>query len=180
MVKLEQIQRVLGRHLTKWIALAAVLMLAAPAAALDPLPAPKGPVILLVSGNIEITNSPRGAEFDREMLYGLGVVEIKTTTAWTDGIQVFEGVLLRKLFERLGATGTTVTATALNDYIVTFPFEDAATYDVIAAARMNGVEMKVRDRGPLWVVYPREDHPELQAPEYNDRWAWQLRELHVQ
>jgi hypothetical protein len=39
--------------------------------------------------------------------------------------------------------------------------------------------MSVRERGPLWVVYPREHFPELQAPEYNDRWAWQLRSLEI-
>ena len=72
---------------------AALLVLGWSAAfALDPLPPPQGPVILIVSGDIEITNSDQGAQFDRDMLYALGKTVVETTTSWTDGDQVFEGV----------------------------------------------------------------------------------------
>ncbi len=151
-----------------------------PASAVDPLPAPTGPIILTVSGNIEVSNSEQGAQFDREMLYALGLSEVRTTTAWTDGLQAFEGVLLRDVLQRVGASGSIVTATAINDYVAPIPIEEAARYDVLLAATMNGVQMEVRDRGPLWIVYPREDHRELQEPQFNDRWVWQLREINVQ
>lgn len=166
-----------------WLSLVAALLFALTAAAspaAEPLPQPTGPVILVVSGAVEVTNSERGAEFDRDMLYALGLTEISTTTAWTDGVQHFEGVLLRSVLERVGASGTTITGLALNDYRALIPFEDAALYDVLLASVMNGTEMQVRDRGPLWIVYPRDGHPELQEPQYNDRWVWQLRELQVQ
>jgi hypothetical protein len=32
----------------------------------------------------------------------------------------------------------------------------------------------------LWIVYPRDEFPELQQPEFNDRWAWQLRALEIE
>ncbi len=166
-----------------WRPVAAALLLALTAArvvAAEPLPEPTGPVILRVTGSIEVTNSERGAEFDRDMLETLGTAEISTTTAWTDGPQHFEGVLLRSVLERVGAAGTTITGIALNDYRAPIPFEDAARYDVLLAGVMNGTELQVRDRGPLWVVYPRDTHAELQDPQYNDRWVWQLRELQVQ
>lgn len=163
-----------------WLALAVLVLAISPAVALDPLPAPTGPVILTVTGRVEITNSERGAEFDREMLYALGLTEFATTTAWTDGPQLFEGVLLRAVLERVGASGTTITGIALNDYAASFPFDEARRYDVLLAAIMNGEEMQLRDRGPLWIVYPRDDHPALQEPQYNDRWVWQLREINVQ
>lgn len=169
----------LGGLLRLWRALALLALATLPAAAVDPLPEPTGPVILTVSGTVEVTNSDQGAEFDREMLYALGLTEIRTTTAWTDGIQVFEGVLLRTVLERVGASGTTITGIAINDYVAPLPFEDVERYDVLLAAVMNGVEMTVRDRGPLWIIYPREDHPELQDPQYNDRFVWQLREINV-
>ncbi|MFD2648010.1 molybdopterin-dependent oxidoreductase [Devosia albogilva] len=165
----------------RWLAAALLFALtaAAPPAA-EPLPQPTGPVILVVSGAVAVTNSGRGAEFDRDMLYALGLTEVSTTTAWTDGVQHFQGVLLRDVLERVGAVGTTITGLALNDYRAPIPFEDAALYDVLLATVMNGAEMQVRDRGPLWIVYPRDAHPELQEPQYNDRWVWQLRELQVQ
>jgi hypothetical protein len=34
--------------------------------------------------------------------------------------------------------------------------------------------MSVRENGPLWIIYPMSDHPELQAPIYNSRLVWQL------
>ncbi len=162
--------------------LSAFLLLLAGSLALaaDPLPEPQGPVILVVTGNISVKNSDKGAEFDRDMLYALGPTEIRTTTTWTDGVQVFEGVLARKVFERVGAQGTTVMATALNDYTAPIPMEDFQNYDVLLAMKMNGEEMKVSDKGPIWIVYPRDDQPVLQDTLYNERWVWQLKGLGVE
>ena len=59
---------------------------------------PTGPVILTVTGNINITNTERKtAEFDREMLMNLGVVEQKTMTPWSEGVDSYKGPLLRSL-----------------------------------------------------------------------------------
>lgn len=146
----------------------------------EPLPAPQGPVIMLVSGNIGVTNTAEGAAFDRQMLQELGLTEIKTTTPWTDGAQVFTGVLARTLFERVAAQGTTVMASALNDYTVEIPMGDFQDYDVLLATEMNGEEMPVSTKGPIWIVYPRDDQPALQDRRLHDRWVWQLKALHVQ
>lgn len=161
-------------------ALGAFVLATALAHALEPLPAPKGPPILLVSGNIEVTNSERGAEFDREMLAALGVTTIETITSWTDGTQVFEGVLARTVLDRLGASGDTVIASALNDFVSAVPMSEIRKYNVLLATTMNGKQMEISDKGPIWIVYPRNDHPELDDAKYNDRWVWQLRELRVE
>lgn len=150
------------------------------ARAAEPLPAPLGPVILLVSGNIGVTNTPEGAAFDRQMLIDLGQTEVRTSTPWTDGVQVFEGVLARTVVERVEAEGATVKAAALNDYTVEVPLEDFLNYDVLLAMNMNGEEMRVSDKGPIWIVYPRDDVPELHNRLLHDRWVWQLKSLQVQ
>ncbi|HEY8576170.1 MAG TPA: molybdopterin-dependent oxidoreductase [Devosia sp.] len=163
-------------------AVAAFALAASPAAAqtLEPLPAPTGDVILVVRGNVEVTNSEEGAAFDRDMLTALGETEIRTSTPWTDGVQVFTGVLARTVFERVGAEGTTVAAAALNDYTVEVPMEDFQNYDVLLATAMNGEELRVSDKGPLWIVYPRDDQRALQDRRLHDRWVWQLKSLSVQ
>lgn len=159
----------------------ALMLLAAQAGlAQEALPLPKGPVILTISGNIAVTNVDGAAQFDRDMLVALGMTGIETTTAWTDGVQSFEGVLARAVLERVGARGRTVIATALNDFVAPIPMDELEKYDVILAMVMNGQQMKVSDKGPLWVVYPRNDHAELQDPKLNDRWVWQLRSLTVE
>lgn len=147
----------------------------------EPLAAPQGPVILTVSGTIGVSNTEDGtAAFDREMLYALGLTEISTTTPWTDGVQTFSGVLARDVFARVKAEGATVMASALNDYTVEVPMDDFQAYDVLLATEMNGEEMRVSDKGPIWIVYPRDNEPALQDRRLHDRWVWQLKALHVQ
>lgn len=147
--------------------------------AADPLPAPQGQVILTVSGNVAVTNTPEGAAFDRAMLEEIGLTELSTSTPWTDGVQQFNGILGRTLLERVGAQGSVVMASALNDYTVELPMDDFTTYDVLLALDMNGATMQVSDKGPVWIVYPRDQVPALQDRKMHDRWVWQLKSLQV-
>ena len=162
---------------------AAVILVAAaltfPVKAQD-LPVPEGPVILTVSGDIAQTNQDNLATFDRTMLEALEPVSLTTTTAWTEGPVTFEGPLVRDVLSLVGAEGTVVTATALNDYAIDIPFTDFQDYEVLLALEMNGEGMSVRDKGPIWIVYPRDEYAELQTVEYNARWIWQLRSLNVE
>ena len=144
------------------------------------LASPEGPVILVVSGDVAESNQGDLAAFDREMLEALETVSLTTTTAWTEGPVTFDGPLARDVLALVGADGEVVTATALNDYAVDIPFTDFQDYDVVLALKMNGEAMSVRDKGPIWIVYPRDDHAELQTVEYNARWIWQLRSLNVE
>lgn len=93
---------------------------------------------------------------------------------------VFKGVLARTALERVGAKGSVVMASVLNDYTVEIPIEDFLNYDVLLATEMNGEEMLVRDKGPIWIVYPRDQEPALQDRKLHDRWVWQLKSLQVQ
>jgi hypothetical protein len=45
---------------------------------------------------------------------------------------------------------------------------------------MNGAPMSVRDKGPLWIVYPMDDHDGLKTPETEAKMIWQLRDIAVQ
>ncbi len=40
--------------------------------------------------------------------------------------------------------------------------------------------MPVREKGPVWVIYPMDDNPELRNDLYNDRLVWQLKEISVE
>jgi hypothetical protein len=146
----------------------------------EPLARPSGPVILTITGTIDRTNAPGRAEFDRAMLQALGESKLATSTEWTDGKPVFTGVLASKVLEAVGAHGKTVLATALNDFQATIPLDDLTRYPVLLAMSMNGTELTARDKGPIWVVYPRDDVPELRNPQINERWVWQLRSLDIQ
>jgi hypothetical protein len=147
--------------------------------AAEPLPKPAGRVLLTVTGAIDRTNGPGRAQFDLAMLQALGLAKVTTTTNWTDGRQVFEGVPARKLMEAVGARGTTVSAVAIDDYKVEIPLSDLMDYPVLLALSMNGVALTPRDKGPIWIVYPRDDIPALNDPKMDLRWVWQLKALDV-
>ena len=151
----------------------------APALAETPLAKPSGLVILTISGAIEHTNAGGRAEFDRKMLERLGTTAFATSTAWTDGTPEFEGVLARDILRAVGARGTKVLAVALNDYSFEIPISDFEDYSVLFALRMNGVELTARDKGPIWIVYPRDRHRELQNQMTKSKWVWQLAKIDV-
>lgn len=157
-------------------ALAALLLFAGVAQA-EALAKPEGPVILTVSGKIKVTNAGGKAEFDLAMLEAIGGATTDTTTAWTEGKGHFEGVLVSKLMERVGASGDTAVTVAINDYKVEIPVSDFGRYPVILAYRLNGEQLKIRDKGPLWIVYPQDDHPELKTKETQAKWVWQVKEI---
>lgn len=158
---------------------AAVLLCLDPGSArAEPLPKPTGRVLLEISGDIQNTNGDTGASFDLAMLEAVGLAKTETTTAWTEGKSTFEGVLLAKLMERVGAKGSTAVAIALNDYKVDIPVEDFTKYPVILAYRMDGERLKIRDKGPLWIVYPQDDFPELKTKQTQAKWVWQVKEIH--
>ena len=141
------------------------------------LPVPVGKIILTIKGEIEHTNRNGQAEFDRKLLENLDQSTLQTSTPWTDGPQQFEGTSGKKLLEAVGAQGQWVEAIALNDYKITIPINDFYSYPLLFATRMNGKQLRVRDKGPVWIVYPQDDYPELKRAEIHKNWAWQLKEL---
>jgi hypothetical protein len=85
---------------------------------------------------------------------------------------------LRTVLDRVGAKGTKIKASALNAYEAEIPFSDLQ-YEPILAMRIDGQPLKMRDKGPLWIVYPRDAHRVLQDVIYDSRWVWQLKRLHI-
>jgi hypothetical protein len=140
---------------------------------------PVGPVILTITGNIEGFGSGPVVRLDRAMLEALGTTKLKTSTAWTAGEAEFEGVLARDLLQAVGAEGTEVVATALNDYVATIPLRELYDYPVLLALKMNGEYMELRDKGPIWIVYPRDQFDELRSSMFDRKWVWQLSELEI-
>ena len=75
--------------------------------------------------------------------------------------------------------GRTLRATALNDYRIEIPADDALRHDVIVARRLDDRPLPVREKGPLFVIYPFDDKPELANPTFFGRCIWQLRSIEI-
>lgn len=164
----------------KLLRLLAVLwccLAAGSAAALDK---PGGDVVLTISGKVASPNAGQKAVFDMAMLEKLPQHSFTTQTPWHTGPTRFTGPLLRDVLAAAGANGNKLVAVALNDYKTDIPFSDAGRYDVILARLLNDKPMPVREKGPLFIVYPFDSKAELKAETFYNRSAWQLHQLQVQ
>lgn len=129
---------------------------------------------LKLSGKDSVTGESVVLTFTLEQLRELPRAKVSTTTIWTEGTQHFEGVLLVKLWEAAGLSlPKEFRAKALNDYAALIPATDLETDTVLIADRLNGRDMRVRDKGPLWIIYPAD----ASAVDYVDKMVWQLIEL---
>jgi len=144
------------------------------------LPKPKGEVALTVTGEILHTNAPGRAEIDWQMLKSLGVKTLKTSTPWTDGTPEFKGVLARDLLDLLAVKGQTARAVALNNYAYDIPISDLRKYPVLLAYEMNGKALQVRDKGPIWLIYPMDQFAELRDRVTQRKMVWQLVEFRIE
>ncbi|MDQ7248529.1 molybdopterin-dependent oxidoreductase [Dongia sedimenti] len=102
---------------------------------------------------------------------------IVTATPFLPGTATFEGVLLRELLKAAKLTAPSLVMTALNDYRVEVPASDAENYDVIVAYKVDGKYMRVRDKGPFWLIYPLDQHPELRNEQTATKMIWQIKAI---
>ncbi|MFD1008043.1 hypothetical protein [Oceanisphaera ostreae] len=152
-----------------------------------PLPTAQGRVVLTVTGNITVTNSneplrDNGAnevEFDLALLESLPQHEFITKTPWTDGEHHFRGVLLQDLLQRVGAQSTRVKAVALNAYFHHFDSGSPELSSLLVATHFDGKPMKIRDKGPVWLMLPLSEYKELDTKLYYELLLWQLKSLDV-
>ncbi|WP_165729651.1 molybdopterin-dependent oxidoreductase [Enterobacter hormaechei] len=144
------------------------------------LPKPVGKPILTITGNIENTNENGKAVFDSASLEKLGMVSFQTTSPWYNGRTKFEGIPMRKLMEYVGAKGSVLNVVALNDYTTVIPLSDFQKYNAILALKVNGEYMRIRDKGPSFIVYPYDSLPELNNQIYYSRSAWQVSKMKIE
>ena len=150
-----------------------------PAAMADQLPKPTGKVLLTISGGISVTNSDDGAKFDYDMLSNLGLVDKNISTYWTSPDSIFTGVLARNIMALVGANGSWVRAVAANDYSVNLPLTDLTRFDTLLGLYHNSERMSMRDKGPVWLLYPNDSRPDKSESTINERMIWQLKSLQI-
>lgn len=140
---------------------------------------PKNAVILTVEGQINISNNGLEAHFDLAMLEALPKAVVKTANPWEAGVTTYEGVALAVLLSAVQANGTVIKITALNDYDAEIDVADVKSTGAILAYRRDGVRMLVREKGPLFVVFPFTEHPLLQTEQRYAQSVWQVARITV-
>lgn len=145
----------------------------------EALPEPDGPVLLTISGNIGRMNNAKTAQFDKRMLASLPVTTFVSNTPWRDEPARFDGIRLSELLAVVEAGSSDFLAVAQDDYEVEFTDVDIERYPIIVAYRENGHALSLRTLGPLRIVFPFDDFPELLNQSNMTLSVWQLTEMHV-
>lgn len=143
------------------------------------LEAPKGKVILSITGNVKFKNADDRADFDMAMLAALPQQSFTTSTPWYKEKKKFTGPLLRDVLDAAGARGNTIKASALNNFKVEIAVADTRKFPMLLALLMDDQPMRVRDKGPLFIIYPFDADPALRSTHYYNRSVWQLRSIEM-
>jgi hypothetical protein len=136
------------------------------------------PVAGFAQDILSVTNGDQTVTYTREALLALPQEIVVTSNDYVDDLTTFQGPSLKSVLEA-SAIGddATLKMVAINDFASSVPADDAFEYQVILAVLLDGEEMSVRDKGPIWVIYPMTDNPELQDDIYNGRLVWQLKSI---
>ena len=118
--------------------------------------------------------------FDLQAIQAFESTSFTTTTIWTTGTQTFTGVSLVDFLADYNLDFTSLKATAINSYAIEIPVTDIVANGAIIAYLKNGRTMSVREKGPLWIVYPYDSIPDYQSEVIYSRSIWQLDRLEVQ
>lgn len=151
---------------------AVVTVLGALTASLSEAEASGDAILVLRNATLPDEKAVTFAESD---LLAMPQVTVRTGNDFVDGVVEFRGPLARDVIRRIERGQATIAhMVAANDYAVDIPISDFERYDVILALFANGRRLSLRDKGPIWVIYPMDDNPELDDPLYNTRLIWQL------
>ncbi|MFT5708337.1 MAG: hypothetical protein ACI9ES_002639 [Oceanospirillaceae bacterium] len=135
---------------------------------------PAGEVVLKISGGLSQKNQSDELWLDLATIAKLPQTTIKTSTFWTKGESEFRGPLIRDLLAAIGSKAAIISATAINEYSVEIPVVDIYKYDVILAIEKDGKPLSIRDKGPIWIMYPWSSNKRLQTDKFYARSIWQL------
>lgn len=117
--------------------------------------------------------------FSAEDIRTLPTTSFETSTIWTEEPVTFTGVELDILLDAAGVESGVLRAAAINDYSVEIPVTDAVAGGPIVAYALDGEPMSVREKGPLWIVYPYDSSVEYQTEVIYSRSIWQLNRIAV-
>jgi len=132
------------------------------------------PVILTVSVPHDQDGRARVIPLSEQDLRALPAISYETTTIWTSGTQQFTGVPVLALLEHFDIEAEELEMKAVNDYAITLSVEDLTGDTPIIAYERNGKPMKLRDNGPLWVIYNYDANADYRTETIYSHSIWQL------
>lgn len=131
--------------------------------------------LLTVDGNIE--NGPQ--YFPDERLSRLPQISFDTSTLWSEGVRGFSGPALETVLSSVGAKDGEVFLTAVNDYSISIPRSVIEETVPIVANRLDGNPFGVRQKGPLWIIFPYDHDAKYRTESIYSYSIWQLTQISI-
>ncbi|HEV3398065.1 MAG TPA: molybdopterin-dependent oxidoreductase [Actinomycetes bacterium] len=143
----------------------------------EKIAAPKGDVVLTVTGDIGAANKGSRLELDLASLEQMRRVRLEAAEPFLKRRVMFEGVLLSDLLAMAGVpdSASKISVTALDDYKVEFKLADVRSSQMLLATRADGKHMPVDRSGPIRIVFP--DGSSLGRNP--DLWIWSVSSMKV-
>lgn len=142
------------------------------------LPQPQGEILLTLTGKLRLTNQGKHAVLDADLINQLEQHHITTQNPWFSGLNTFTGPKLTTLIQAVGAEqATSLRIHSINGFSAEIPVQDLTNYQLILAFKVNNQRLKVRELGPLFIVYPFDTYPNLQTEMYYNRSVWQINRI---
>ena len=116
-------------------------------------------------------------QLDLAQIEALPQQEIATSTPWTTGVKTFRGPALADLAALADAPAREANVLAHNDYAAIVPREDWTEHGAMLAARLDGSTMRIRDKGPYWIMFPIDASDRYDSQVYRSRMVWQVRSI---
>lgn len=163
----------------KWTLALLTLFAISHSASAESIPQPIGPVILTITGKIQNTQNGNTIRLDLNQLKALRSDTFNLQTRWSDTVHSYHGPLLTAVLKYVGAQGSHLQLTALNDYTTEINQNYIDKYEPILAWEEDGRQLSVREKGPLWLLLPNDKFPELNAEVHSGRMIWQLSQIEI-
>ncbi|UUM33078.1 hypothetical protein [Vibrio japonicus] len=115
-----------------------------------------------------------------EMVEKFAQTTLKTKLPWFEEEQTFTGIKVTDLLKFYKIEDvTSVSFLALNDYTATTKIEDIYSYEPIIAYEINREKIKVRDKGPYWLIFNLKKYPELDNIDFHAQMVWQINKITI-
>lgn len=135
----------------------------------------------VISANtVLFSDSPQKARvaLKLEDIQSLPKTSYTTELPWSKGESEFTGVKLSTLLIHVyGDIPAQIDISGLNNYHALVTRPDIVKYQPILAYQKDQHYLKIRDKGPYWVVYPLNLYPELNRSAYHAQMVWQVNEI---
>lgn len=141
---------------------------------------PHGAAIAEASETLLTIHTPTGnVDFRLSDFDALPQQKFRTGTVWTESVSEYSGPALSDVLAMAGLDAKSLRMQAANDYSVIIEREIIEADFPVIVTRIDGNTFTLRDRGPLWLMYPYDDYLRFRSETIFAASIWQLTDIFI-